>query len=438
MKKNLLFTAFILFATFTYSQQNFTAVRTKNFNGIGQRSSPGAGACDTANLQTAINEWSPYLYSYGSSGYVFGTSDLSSSGITIQQDANFFDQSASSNNYISGGLAFFAFANSNVASHLDKNIVFKVYNNSGGVPGSLLGSVSVKLSQIHQDVLAGDLTEFWFPSPIALPASKTFYVSIDHSAFTWGGGTRDSIAIVANDDDESTNAAYQYLHTTSQGDGWISVHDFWTNGGNPLDVNLFVFPYLSNGLDGCTPLPVTMLNFAAAIKNNDAYLTWSTATESNNKGFEIERSKDGQNFSAIGFVKGAGNTHQITNYNYTDATLQQLGVSKAYYRLKQIDLDGKATYSQVLPLTAGDLHFWKLYPNPVKEQLTVELSLAQSSRVTLQVISQDGRVVANIDKGILTPGTQLISWYAKNLASGSYLVRLTAGDDVYTQKFIKR
>src|SRR6187549_1385485 len=117
MKKNLLFTAFILFATFTYSQQNFTAVRTKNFNGIGQRSSPGAGACDTANLQTAINEWSPYLYSYGSGGYVFGTSDLSSSGITIQQDANFFDQSASSNNYISGGLAFFAFANSNVASH---------------------------------------------------------------------------------------------------------------------------------------------------------------------------------------------------------------------------------------------------------------------------------------------------------------------------------
>src|SRR6185503_6393916 len=108
-------------------------------------------------------------------------------------------------------------------------------------------------------------------------------------------------------------------------------------------------------------------NFGGNIKDDQAYLNWSTAVESNNKGFYIERSKDGKDFTSVGFVQGAGNSSQITNYTYTDAGLKDINVSKTYYRLNQIDFDGKTTYSNVILLSLENLANagkWKLYPNP--------------------------------------------------------------------------
>ena len=79
----------------------------------------------------------------------------------------------------------------------------------------------------------------------------------------------------------------------------------------------------------------------------------------------------------------------------------------------------------------------KLYPNPVKDIATIELNLDAASKVTAQLISRDGKVLLNIDKGILSEGTQQFSINAQSLAKGTYLIRLTVGDKTYSQPFVK-
>jgi hypothetical protein len=443
MKKFLFFfLALLLFnSSFIYAQTKHTskAVPAKPFK-INQNlfgKAPDA-ACDTVNLQASYN-WTPITYFYGNDGFVFGTSDSAGRGFQINEQANYFDVSGNDCNYISGGLAYFSYANSNVAADLNKNILFKVYDDAGGSPGNLLGSTAVTLSQVKTDVENNYLTQFVFSTPVAIPASKSFYISMDNSNFEWTDSTKDSIAIVASDSSDASAAAYQEIADGFGNNGWIKVSDYYTYDTTkiPLQVNLFIFPYVSNAADGCNILPVSMFNFGGTIKNFQAYLNWSTAAESNNKGFYVERSKDGRNFTSIGFVKGAGNSTQIKNYTYTDVTLKDINVTTTYYRLKQVDVDGKFTYSKVLPLNINNVLQRKLYPNPVKDIATVELNLETASKVIVQVISHDGKVVLTSDKGIINPGTQQVFINTQNLAKGSYIVRTTIGEKTYSQLLVK-
>ncbi len=442
MKKILFFITVLSALQFSTSAQSkrVQAVKAKpfNLNRVEYGTSPGISACDTINLDVANSKWNAFFYPYGTDGYLFGTSDNAVYGFNVVEDANYFDLSAYNYAYVSGGLAYFAFANSNVAADLNKNIVFKIYDDSAGSPDHLLDSASVPLSKIHQDVLNNYLTEFAFSSAVAIPASKKFYISIDHSNFVWSDTTKDSIAIVADGSNDTTAAAFQKIYVAGQGESWFPVNETWQDtAANPLNINLFIFPYVSNSASGCAVLPVSMFNFGGQIKDNDAYLNWSTASEINNKGFSVERSKDGQNFGSIGFVKGAGNSNKVTNYTYTDATLKDIDVTTTYYRLKQVDVDGKFTYSKVLALNLNSVAGWKFYPNPVKNVATVELNLNTASKVNVQVISRDGKVVLNADKGVLTSGKQQVFVNTQNLSSGTYIVRVMAGNKTYTQLFIK-
>ena len=446
MKKIITLFAILLFVTTLKAQHSggFNTVPVQHFKGISANGAPNKpnAACDTVNLDAANTKWSAYFYSYGNKGYVFGVSNNDTFGFNIIEDANFFDVSAGGYNYVSGGLAYFAAANSTSDSNLNKKILFKVYDdtivNNTHFPNNVLGSTYLLLSQVHQNVLDSNLTEFLFSSPIAIPASKIFYISIDHHNFKWNGQRHDSIAIVANKSGDTTGAAYQLFNVFGSGEVWAPVDQFWSDtSGNFLEVNLYVFPYVSTSADGCGLLPVTMFNFGGSIKDNAAYLNWSTASENNNKGFYIERSKDAQNFSSIGFVNGAGNSSKITNYTYTDYLIKDLNVTTTYYRLKQVDLDGKYSYSKVLPLNMKNLFQYRLYPNPVKDVATVELSLESASKVNVQVISHDGKIVLNSDKGVMIQGTQQVFINTQNLAKGIYIAHITAGDKTYNIPFVK-
>jgi hypothetical protein len=85
--------------------------------------------------------------------------------------------------------------------------------------------------------------------------------------------------------------------------------------------------------------PVKLTSFTATAKAADAFLNWTTASEINNKGFDVERSVDGRTFESIGFVKGAGNSTRMLNYSLTDAKAFEK-TPVMYYRLKQVDFDG--------------------------------------------------------------------------------------------------
>ena len=439
MKKCLLI-AITLFFAFTINAQKHTAKpfpAKKAFLSNQLTGKPTAAACDTLKYDSAVNFWTGLYYTNETGGYSLGVSDLSSNDIFISEDANYYDVSGSDYSYITGGLAQFAFANSNKAANLSKSLVFKVYDDNGtGLPGNLLGSANVKLSKVKDEIFNGYYTaEFTFSSPIAIPSNKIFYISIDHTNFSWGSGTRDSIAIIADGNNEAPAAAYQYSDVL----GWLPVNQFWTTDGTtPLNVDLFLFPYVNNTITGCSTLPVSILNFKGSINDNKALLTWSTATEFNNKGFTIERSRDGKVFTQIDFVNGAGTTTQRKDYAYTDATLSDFSITTTYYRLKQVDLDGKTSYSNVIPLNLKDILSWKLYPNPIKDKLTIELNLMADTKVSVQVISKDGRLILNVDKGMLLQGQQQLNFNVQNLANGSYFIRVKAGDKTFTQTVIKQ
>lgn len=396
------------------------------------------GTCDTFGI-TAANNWLAYYYEYRGGGAVLGTNNLKATqNATILQDANYYDVSSSNYNFIAGGLVYFSAANSNVLANLSKRVIFKIYGATNGAPGALLDSTSLSLSQVQQDVSQGKLTEFKLTTPLAIPASGKFFVAIDHTSFTWSFTNKDSLAIVATDNHAVPSTAFQFVDTSSI-QKWYPVPNFWRNGdgSDSLDVSLFVFPYLRTSINSCDVLPVSMFNFGGFIKDYQAYLNWSTATESNNKGFYIERSKDGRNFTSIGFVNGAGNSSQIKNYTYTDGTLKDINVSTTYYRLRQVDLDGKSTYSNVLSLDLKNIFKWRVYPNPIKNIATIELNLTATSKVNVQLIARDGRVLINADKGILNQGQQQIFVSTQGLAKGSYIIKVKTDNETFSMPVMK-
>lgn len=132
-------------------------------------------------------------------------------------------------------------------------------------------------------------------------------------------------------------------------------------------------------------LPVTLVSFDGTYENDQTKLNWKTTSETNNKGFEIERSADARTFERIGFVDGSGDSKEVNTYHFTD--LNPLITS--YYRLKQLDHDGKFEYSKVIAVKSGSANL-RVYPNPAQEYLTVS---GIGSAQTVSIIDQAGRVV---------------------------------------------
>ncbi|MCF8426803.1 MAG: T9SS type A sorting domain-containing protein [Bacteroidia bacterium] len=180
-----------------------------------------------------------------------------------------------------------------------------------------------------------------------------------------------------------------------------------------------------NWTDG--PLPVKLTSFTGAIENHNANLKWTTSSESDNKGFEIERSLNGLDFESVGFVKGAGNSSKITNYEFIDS---KIPVSTLYYRLNQIDLDGKSTYSNVITLKQDEFNITVL-PNPFTDQLTIN-SGAGNQTITVEVIDMTGKVKLN------TTTIGNVHLDTKVLAEGVYFVKVTQGEKVIVKRIIKR
>ncbi|UOQ67660.1 IPT/TIG domain-containing protein [Hymenobacter volaticus] len=119
------------------------------------------------------------------------------------------------------------------------------------------------------------------------------------------------------------------------------------------------------------PLPVELTSFTAEQHNAAVQLRWRTASEQNSAQFEVERSRDGRTFQTIGQVAAQGTSTRPSDYNFDDAKYPT-GVTLLYYRLRQVDQDGTATYSPVRTVTLGDVaRTLRVYPNPARNQLTV-------------------------------------------------------------------
>lgn len=188
------------------------------------------------------------------------------------------------------------------------------------------------------------------------------------------------------------------------------------------------------------PVPVELTSFTANTDENKIILSWETATEKNNAGFDIERSSDKKNFYAIGNVKGRGTTTEKQSYTYTDKIS---GGGKFYYRLKQIDFNGSFTYSNTLEVSALPIVFSlsQNYPNPFNPSTTIKFQLPQKERVVLEVFNTLGEKVKTLVDDIKDPGFYEAKWDGTNnnnidVATGVYIYRIMAGKFILSKKMM--
>jgi hypothetical protein len=202
-------------------------------------------------------------------------------------------------------------------------------------------------------------------------------------------------------------------------------NNYWYTYSN--EATAYVFP----------PIPVELINFSSEVIESEVTLYWSTATETNNSGFEILRSTQNDNaWENIGFVPGFGTTTEIHHYSFIDESLQ---TGNYQYRLKQIDFDGTFEYSNIIEVTVDAPTKYSLeqnYPNPFNPVTSIQYVVGSQGHVTLKVYDVLGNEVATFINDQKQAGTYEVEFNGTELPSGIYFYQLKAGTFVETKKMI--
>jgi hypothetical protein len=193
-------------------------------------------------------------------------------------------------------------------------------------------------------------------------------------------------------------------------------------------------------VNGASVLPVELVSFTAAANRMNAELRWSTATEVNNYGFEIER-RQTADWAKVGFVSGAGSSNSPRNYSYTD---NNLTAGRYTYRLKQVDRNGAFSYHGSIEVEIGStpqtFDLSQNFPNPFNPSTVISYQLPVNSQVTLKVYDMLGKEVATLVNGEMKAGKYQVSFATNTgtvgLSSGVYIYRLQAGSFVSTKKLV--
>ena len=231
------------------------------------------------------------------------------------------------------------------------------------------------------------------------------------------------------------------LHTTDGGNNWdiqpcppfsylrsiyfISPTNGWTVGSDGIIL------HTTNG-----GVPVELASFTATTNGNEVLLNWSTATELNNLGFEIQRSIDGKEFFTVGFVNGHGTTTEQQSYSYADKNLDN---GNYYYRLKQVDYDGSYEYSDVIEVdyrASSSYLLEQCYPNPFNPTTSIGFGVQTKSNVKIIVLNAIGEEVAVVLNEEREPGFHQVEFNAANLPSGVYFYELKAGEYSSVKKMV--
>ena len=199
--------------------------------------------------------------------------------------------------------------------------------------------------------------------------------------------------------------------------------------------------------NGSFPLPVELFSFTAFADKNGVTLSWKTATEVNNYGFEIERAMENRtlssraetrddNWSKIGFVEGNGTTNAPKSYSFVDKSAS----GKTSYRLKQIDRDGKFEYSQTVEVTAlsapKEFGLEQNYPNPFNPTTAISFQLSENGFTSLKVYDAIGREVATLVSEVKEAGYYSVQFDGAKLSSGIYFAKLTSSGKTQMRKLL--
>ncbi len=184
------------------------------------------------------------------------------------------------------------------------------------------------------------------------------------------------------------------------------------------------------------PLPAELETFTYSVSGNNVALNWRTLKETNNSGFAVERSSNGE-WTQLDFVKGAGNSLTPTDYIFVDRNVSS-GVYN--YRLKQIDYNGTFQYAELEGVVAvgvpDKFTLSQNFPNPFNPTTTVVFGLPESGPVTLKIYDNSGRQVATLLNEIKEAGYYTVTFSVPELASGMYFYKLESGNFVAAKKMV--
>jgi hypothetical protein len=198
----------------------------------------------------------------------------------------------------------------------------------------------------------------------------------------------------------------------------------------------------SNGFSGFgigvagTPLPIKLVDFKARLKGDNVALDWSTSSESNSRSFEIERSYDGNKFTKVGTLAAAGNSNTLRSYAFADPEIAQ---ENNYYRLKQIDLDGKSEYSKVVqvknPQRFGK---FKVLTNPFANTIDIEMGKGIIGTIEVRLLDMTGKELYRSLNDGNGQARMRINLSGRNISAGIYLLEVRTNNERYTERVMKQ
>lgn len=297
--------------------------------------------------------------------------------------------------------------------------------------GNIMHRADLTITQANTNVTQ-DTVEFFYASATALgynlPASLNKVSDIDYWDIGVGSPTNvntASIQLFYFDEDFVTDVSNLRIAKSDDAGSWLDIG--YAGGTKNLtgaitsSVNFLTFSEfsLANAKDGSNPLPIELSSFDAKPENEIINITWSTASETNNDYFTIEKSRDAINFKAIATVSGAGYSNTFINYSAEDNE-PFAGVS--YYRLKQTDFDGKYTYSNLVQVDFENSSDFNIYPNPFTTSTTIIISDDS------QMINCELRIYNVLGAEVLSTSItqQLTTINTSNLPSGTYYYKVVS------------
>jgi hypothetical protein len=184
-------------------------------------------------------------------------------------------------------------------------------------------------------------------------------------------------------------------------------------------------------------LPVGLLDFTGRLQNNSVVLNWKTSFELNSQGFDIEKSYDGQTFEKIGYVAAAGLSNVTLNYQFKDEMIAQ---ENNYYRLKQIDLDGRFDYSRVVLIKDPlDQKFvFRVMNNPFNTSIDIQFGKIPPGKVQARLMDMNGSVMMRWDLNNVSLNRVRLQLGNKQLASAVYVLNVVVGNKEYVQSVLKK
>ena len=221
----------------------------------------------------------------------------------------------------------------------------------------------------------------------------------------------------------NTEADLVLFKSSDGGNIWVkqlaSVVDV---GNNTITLSGLSGFSIWTGAESAAVLPIELTTFEVSpSEKHEAYLSWTTASERNNKQFEIERSFDGRQFEILGVIQGQGNSFMKTDYSFIDRDIP-MNENVIYYRLKQVDFDEAYSYSDIKVAEFGDVLAFEAYPNPVKDKLRFSLKTGNyRGKISLKLTKMDGTILYNnlelnsisenytIDMADFAPGVYILS-----------------------------